>query len=112
MKVQVQVSDLIVHKLDWAVAKAEGWIDDWNSWLFGVTVEEIKDGSYHPSSDWSQAGPIIEREKIDTWYDRQAKCWHASVGPVVRGIDGPTPLIAAMRCYVASKLGRTVEIPD
>jgi hypothetical protein len=24
---------------------------------------------------------------------------------------GPTPLIAAMRCYVASKLGDEVEIP-
>jgi hypothetical protein len=24
----------------------------------------------------------------------------------------PTPLIAAMRCYVASKLGDTVEIPE
>jgi hypothetical protein len=26
--------------------------------------------------------------------------------------EGPTPLIAAMRCYVASKLGDTVEIPE
>lgn len=25
---------------------------------------------------------------------------------------GPTPLIAAMRCYVASKLGDNVEIPE
>jgi hypothetical protein len=24
---------------------------------------------------------------------------------------GPTPLIAAMRCYVASKLGDEVEVP-
>ena len=24
---------------------------------------------------------------------------------------GPTPLIAAMRCYVASKLGDEIEIP-
>lgn len=26
--------------------------------------------------------------------------------------QGPTPLIAAMRCYVASKLGDEVEIPE
>jgi hypothetical protein len=26
--------------------------------------------------------------------------------------EGPTPLIAAMRCYVASKLGDEVEIPS
>lgn len=25
---------------------------------------------------------------------------------------GPTPLIAAMRCYVASKLGDEVEVPE
>lgn len=25
---------------------------------------------------------------------------------------GPTPLIAAMRCFVASKLGDEVEVPD
>jgi hypothetical protein len=25
---------------------------------------------------------------------------------------GPTPLIAAMRCYVASVLGDEVEVPD
>ena len=25
---------------------------------------------------------------------------------------GPTPLIAAMRCYVASKLGDEVDVPD
>lgn len=25
---------------------------------------------------------------------------------------GPTPLIAAMRCYVASKLGEEVDVPD
>jgi hypothetical protein len=27
-------------------------------------------------------------------------------------LDGPTPLIAAMRCYVASKLGDEVELPE
>jgi hypothetical protein len=26
--------------------------------------------------------------------------------------DGPTPLIAAMRCYVASKLGDEIDIPE
>ena len=39
------------------------------------------------STDWAQGGAIIERERI------------------------PTPLIAALRCYVASKLGDEVEIP-
>lgn len=31
----------------------------------------------------------------------------------LKGIQkGPTPLIAAMRCYVASRLGDEVEIPE
>jgi hypothetical protein len=25
---------------------------------------------------------------------------------------GPTPLIAAMRCYVASKMGDEIELPE
>lgn len=29
-----------------------------------------------------------------------------------RYYSGPTPLIAAMRCYVASNLGEEVEIPE
>jgi len=27
-------------------------------------------------------------------------------------LTGPTPLIAATRCYVASKLGDDIEIPE
>lgn len=71
---------------------------------------------WSPSTDWSQGGPIIDREKITV-------CWQGAtwVGSTfnVRVSDeyefhktGPTPLIAAMRCYVASKLGDEVEVPD
>jgi len=28
------------------------------------------------------------------------------------GVYGPTPLIAAMRCFVASKLGEEVDVPQ
>ncbi|MNW06473.1 hypothetical protein D3C71_2028910 [compost metagenome] len=28
------------------------------------------------------------------------------------GGDGPTPLIAAMRCYVASRVGDEVDLPE
>jgi hypothetical protein len=65
------------------------------------------------STDWSQAGPIIEREKLTVapYQDGGWLCthptdrWHGNK-------SGPTPLIAAMRCYVASKLGDEVEIPE
>ena len=64
------------------------------------------------STDWAQGGPIIEREKIilDIWGDE----WLATriEDPAISEAIGPTPLIAAMRCYVASKLGDEVEVPD
>jgi len=69
--------------------------------------------TFKPSTDWSQGGPIIEREKISVW--ARGNEWAAeSFVPNQQGIEyvGPTPLIAAMRCYVASKLGDEVEIPE
>jgi hypothetical protein len=65
------------------------------------------------SVDWSSAGPIIERERIAlTWREDH---WSASVqgtttGPCVTvEVVGPTPLVAAMRAYVLSRLGTTVS---
>lgn len=78
--------------------------------------EPIKEGCTAPpyASDWAFAGPIIEREKIQT-----TPCegyWEANGIGAGYSDDtfhtGPTPLIAAMRCFVASKLGETVEIPE
>lgn len=72
---------------------------------------------YRPSTDWAKGGPIIEREGIsllqvgqgdsaakwsanfETWYEDRDDPW-----------TGPTPLIAAMRAFVASKYGE--EVPD
>ena len=74
---------------------------------------------WSPSTDWSQGGPIIEREEIGI--RRNAPCskgceWQGSPSITAKGAGGkwgygPTPLIAAMRCFVASKLGDEVEVP-
>ena len=71
------------------------------------------------STNWAQGGPIIEREEIGT--KRNAPCtkgreWEASPSVTAKGAGGkfgygPTPLIAAMRCFVASKLGDEVDVP-
>jgi hypothetical protein len=63
-----------------------------------------------PSTNWAHGGPIIERERIDVLYEHDLR-W---IAVPQKGIEsyGPTPLIAAMRCYVASKLGDEVEIPE
>lgn len=100
---KIKTSELKGVALDWAVTKCEGFLCDYqyNSSLI----------SY--STNWSQGGPIIERENLQlgTWQMH----WFAykANGPRVgQRWNGPTPLIAAMRCYVASKLGEEVEIPD
>lgn len=83
---------------------------------------------WEPTKKWSQGGPIIEREGINTFKynkldEREPDKWGAhKVVPrkamdnveysAALCLDGPTPLIAAMRCYVASKLGDEVEIPS
>ena len=76
--------------------------------------------NFAPTTDWAQGGPIIERGEIGL--KRNAPCsegrqWEASPSITAKGAGGrwgygPTPLIAAMRCYVASKLGDEVEVPE
>lgn len=63
--------------------------------------------AFEPSENWSQGGPIIEREKMEF----RNKGHYASYndGPT---FYGETHLIAAMRCYVTSKLGDEIEIPE
>jgi Protein of unknown function (DUF2591) len=73
--------------------------------------------AYSYSTNWLFGGPIIEREGLTITYmgcDFENE-WKARLGNghwQGKDAHGPTPLIAAMRCYVASKLGNEVEIPD
>ena len=75
---------------------------------------------FRPSSLWSQGGPIIEDEQIlvgpspfPTGSDRK---FAAGLGcdwdTCTFVATGPTPLVAAMRCYVLSRLGSEVDIPE
>jgi hypothetical protein len=116
----MKANELTGAALDWAVAKCEGY-----------RIDLVPEGSYTPSTDWAQGGPIIEREGILLRSIRRADHsmdgqWLAmydggNTGSMVQWVKretwprhyfiGPTPLIAAMRCYVASKLGDGIEIP-
>jgi len=110
----MKTAELSGAALDWAVASIElTGHDDYTNVLM-VTVGDDNDWKYTPSTDWAQGGAIIERECITVehagvWIGR---CWKASDGDEQIEIEGATPLVAAMRCYVASKLGDEVEIPD
>jgi len=104
----VKTSELTGAALDWSVRYA-------NSGFFPKDYVEARDNF---STCWNKGGPIIDRERISIEYTGNAgRSWFAKPpGNPTRKRnqmkDGPTPLIAAMRCYVASKLGDTVEIPD
>jgi len=115
----MKTSELTGHALDWAVATCEGGTGFWHDGIatYWITLDgkdrALRYGwaqSYSPSTNWAQGGAIIEREKIDVLYEHDLR-W---VAVPQKGIEsyGPTPLIAAMRCYVASKLGDTVELPE
>ena len=109
---EMKTSELSGAALDWAVKKAikkDGG--------YFLPSKDYKNISH--STDWAHGGPIIEREVISigkhTWDDEGVISWGASKSGLYQGAPfsvGPTPLIAAMRCYVASKLGNEVEIPE
>ena len=111
---KIETSELQGAALDWAVAKCEGRTD--------VRVDEdgelVGQDEFDYSTDWSQGGPIIERE-VCTLIKRDGQ-WQAEVfwpKPPNKNrfcycVRGPTPLIASMRCYVASRLGAEIEIPE
>lgn len=122
---KVNTSDLVNHQLDWAVAlclpsKYGGptyrlWRHQKGAWVYLNSGMEQQGIVFRPTFVWNQGGPIIEREKIDLFVEKGlAEFWGASV-PVVGGRTyqyGPTPLVAAMRAFVSSKLGDGVDIPD
>jgi hypothetical protein len=112
----LKTSELTGVALDWAVAKCEGVDSEWL--IEDNFFHEHYNGGLRYSTDWAQGGPIIERETISIEYTGNiGRAWFAKPpGNPTRVrkqmMDGPTPLIAAMRCYVASKLGDTVDIPE
>ena len=117
---KIKTNELTGSALDWAVAEAQkikvhrSKSGKWMTANYGEFNHRHGAPWYQPSTDWAQGGPIIEREKIrirpahfGLWCALYQHTEHVEDEELV----GPTPLIAAMRCYVASKLGDEVEIP-
>lgn len=116
---KIKTSELIGPALDWAVAECNGrgldLEDPRDPWLTCGGIADQPLHSYTPHTDWAQGGPIIEQERISV-------CWEGTlwVGSRYNETEGrywaqtsdPTPLVAAMRCYVASKLGDEVDVPE
>ena len=116
----IKVAEATHAQLDWLVAKILHGIPRGMSCLRVVRgrPEVLTDGGNpmgtrrltNYSTDWSQGGPIIEREKISVVEGMDGD-WQAGMRPY-KFRYGPTPLIAAMRCYVVSKMGDTAEVPE
>jgi hypothetical protein len=116
----IEVSEATGPTLDWLVAKCEGIEVDTlgMAWVPDPDMRHFNK-QFKPTTDWAQGGPLIERERIDVLGTVNGPTgeWTATaprqklVGWRVIAI-GPTPLIAALRCYVASKLGNTAEVPE
>ena len=119
---QIKTGELTGAALDWAVAKCVGiplvfkgrkWSTDGAGKRCGPFVASLCWHSYSPSTDWSQGGPIIERENIQVGPIPDIEGWYAyKVWGDMGDYTASTPLIAAMRCFVASKLGDEVDVPD
>jgi hypothetical protein len=114
----MKTSELTDAALDWAVCEATGLLKDYPRFQSGKGFLEVygvarNKHSYTPSTDWAQGGPIIEREGIAIcpFIDHKGRIESWQAGAFEDAVFGTTPLIAAMRWYVASILGDEVDVP-
>lgn len=115
---KIKTSELTGAALDWAVAKCErlehflatpgNHLCVWKT--CALTGEHEASVTYQPSKSWDQGGPIIEREKYEVHNGANGE--RVAHGEFQKYGIGPTSLIAAMRCHVASRWGDVVDIPE
>lgn len=125
---KIKTSELTGPALDWAVAKCEGkngmLHDDGITRCIVIAAPSgVYKGTWRPSLNWAQGGPIVEREIGNLWKNNkldpnEPDVWTAAAyrktpdGTALYYEDGPTPLIAAMRALVWRELGGEVDVPD
>lgn len=129
----IRTSELVGKALDYAVAMAEGLkVIVRNNNFEALFADAPRFVPFQPSTDWAHGGLIIERQGIsvslrfgslppnhgnDVW-DAIVKPETWTTGRPGSGckreviVSGPLPLIAAMRCHIASQLGDSVDIPS
>ena len=116
----IKVSETTDKQVTFMVAKCMGHLDD--ETIIRRLEPDEEGWCIAYSTDWAQGGPIIEQEKLDISFipedAPEQSFWIAKTLLPATHRDfwhtgyGTTPLIAAMRCYVSSKLGDEVEIPE
>lgn len=135
---KIKTSELTKDALNCAVALAEGGtglhFDTVSSWWITIGGREVtfskgwsNSQRFRPSDEWDHAGPIIRRERISIMapivrrigkekHALPVDYWRAMIctdenEPATHG-KGATELVAAMICFVRSKLGDEVDIPE
>ena len=110
---QIKVCEATGLVLDWLVAKCEGYDTVLTPARDVLILRKGVADYFDPHRNWGWGGPILEREGLlirpqpgNSW-----DSWKHGVDEPGYSI-GPTPLIAAMRCYLVSRLGETAEVPD
>ncbi len=125
---KIKTSTLTDIALDWVVSKIEGVpFDTGNKFasapgVFAAWRRLHAQGDYHYSDDPAVAWPIIKRVGISLLHKTHNGEWHATIHSPREDLHGglrvcirwhkDDPLVAAMRCFVASRLGDEVDVPD
>lgn len=119
--IEVKTAELIGPALDWAV----GTSCELAVGVFsGAAYRKDKPGDtygpgpvWSPTTDWAQAGPLIERFRVEFTPVRDGRIFASLcdsdgiyIGPRT-GAYGSRQLVAACRAIVAAKLGNTVSVP-
>lgn len=119
MKVRTQ--ELIGPALNWAVANIEKVPviigEDLRLW------EDLGEGARGNEVNFEALFlPLLERKRIEVspkerYSARVSSGWQASLLEGTQDkkalyMEGPTALVAVLRCHVASELGDVVEVPD
>jgi hypothetical protein len=115
---RMKTGDLTDAALDWAVLVAQFGKHEADNPKHIEHFNTLRAG--HPlhqqafySSNWAHGGPIVEREKICiSFRDGDWLAEPHDMDSICQRFHGPTSLIAAMRCFVASKLGDNVDVPS
>src|ERR1051325_3029774 len=122
-----KIVDLTGVMLDAAIAKAEGLDYRIECWMTmppkpagGVLMRDGKPDfsrEFRPHEDRRICGALMEREAVNLhvivsgWAARSNINIANPTAVLGPEMTGPTALIAAMRAYLASKFGDTVDLP-
>lgn len=122
---EVWIKDVDGAALDWLVAMAQGrreikvfaplrWNDSgWIEVRFNPEPR-AQTARFSPSSDREQGGSIMEGECFDTLYignGADEHRWRVTAFGGLTFAEGPTPLVAGMRCFLRSRVGEKALVP-